>query len=157
MNQIKQNILRHVEEIGWSIMSAAPRADSLEPREWWSYTIGLPTTFGWPEIIIFGLKSDVARDLLNDLVFACRDKKINPQPNVMIDDVVRDFPIKLVDGSHIPQHYLNYARWFAEQKNGNLPVDCLQFVWTDKSGYFPDEDSCNPDVRLCQMPLEGYQ
>ncbi|MDJ0920465.1 MAG: DUF4262 domain-containing protein [Henriciella sp.] len=154
MNKIEENILRHVEEIGWSIMSVAPRADSDEEKEWWSYTIGLPKSFGWPEVVIFGLGSDTSKALLNDLVIACRDRGTPPAPGLYLDKIIKNHPIKLVDGSDIPDHYINSANWFANQTQNPSPVSKLQFLWPDKSGRFPDDTSCDEGVRRLQTPME---
>jgi Domain of unknown function (DUF4262) len=58
LNEIEQRIVDCVEEYGWYALSIAPRADSDDPEEWFTYTIGLPKSHGWPELICFGLASE---------------------------------------------------------------------------------------------------
>lgn len=153
-DELDQKIIGNVDEIGWSIMSVAPAKDSDDPEEWWSYTIGLPKTFNWPEIAIFGLSSSLSKDLLNDLVKFCCDNDQPPIAGAHYNEIIKNLPVKLIDGSHIPNSYLGYAQWFARHNNEPSPVNKLQLIWPDKSGYFPDQASCNDDIRRLQTPVE---
>ena len=59
--------LRIIDEYGWHVMSVAPRVDSEEKREWFSYSTGLYMRFQHPEIIVCGLDSDQATYIINDI------------------------------------------------------------------------------------------
>src|SRR3954470_5936666 len=90
LNRIEQRIVDCVEEYGWFAMSVSPAADSDDPEEWFTYTIGLPKSHGWPEIICFGLGGDVAHGLLSDAIAECETRGIDPHAGLVLTDVVMD-------------------------------------------------------------------
>jgi hypothetical protein len=158
LNKVEQNIVDHVERIGWSVMSVAPRADSDDPQEWFSYTIGLPKTFGWPEIICFGLDARLGHALLNDAVGQLKEDGLTPTHGLLLAKVIKGGNVRFVDAQRIPLSYLNSARWFAEHSGlGSEPLKRLQMLWPDEHGVFPDDPGCEAGVRGAQTPLELLQ
>ena len=157
LNAAEQRIIEHVDRVGWSIMKVAPRANSDDPQEWFAYTIGLPKTFGWPEVICFGLSLDLMGALLNDLVAECKERGIQPTADLTLSNIIKNAEVKLVDAASVPLSYLNSARWFSEHTGAGGAVARLQMLWPDKNGVFPDEPDCEQDVRDAQTPLERLQ
>jgi hypothetical protein len=157
LNAAEQRIVEHVDRVGWSIMKVAPSANSDHPQEWFAYTIGLPKTFGWPEVICFGLSLDLMGAILNVLVAECRENGIHPSPNLKLANIIKNAEVKLVDATSVPLSYLNSARWFSEHGGAGSVVARLQMLWPDKNGVFPDEPDCEQDVRDAQTPLERLQ
>jgi hypothetical protein len=143
-----------VERVGWAVLSVAPREGSDDPEEWFSYSIGLPKTFGWPELICFGLETETRNYIINDAVEECRKRSITPAPGVRLSAVIKDADVLLVEGSHIPETYLGSANWFARRSGAAAPVAYLQLLWPDIKGFFPGDDRCAPGVALEQAPLE---
>jgi hypothetical protein len=157
LNAAQQRIVEHVDRVGWSIMKVAPRSNSDDPQEWFAYTIGLPKTFGWPEVICFGLSLDLMGALLNDLVAECKERGIQPNANLKLKNIIKNAEVKLIDATNVPLSYLNSARWFSEYTGTDGIVARLQMLWPDKKGVFPDEPDCEQDVRDAQTPLERLQ
>lgn len=157
LNKIEQNIVDHVDRVGWSVMSVAPRADSNDPKEWFSYTIGLPKTFGWPELICFGLDSRLAHGLLNDAVTQLRDNNLTPSHGLLLSKVIKGGEVRFVDAGRIPLSYFNSARWFAEYSGAAGVLARLQMLWPDDHALFPDDPGCEAGVRSSQTPLELLQ
>ena len=154
VDKIEQNIVDNVAKHGWFALSVAPLVDGDDPDEWFTYTIGLPHTFGWPEIICFGLNSDTAYGLLSDAIEECKGKGLVPEAGMMLTDVIKGWPAKLVDGAYIADRYFGSATWYARYSGTKAPPKRLQLLWPDNAGAFPDEDGCVDDVRLGQTPVE---
>ncbi|MCW3798597.1 DUF4262 domain-containing protein [Sphingomonas sp. BN140010] len=148
----EQNIIAHVRDHGWSIMKVAPATDSDDAEEWFAYTIGLPNTFGWPELICLGMDSDVVGPVLNNAVAELRDSKLTPTSGLQLHDVLNGSPVKLQANPQIPSNYLGYAKWFAGHSGRDMPT-WLQLLWPDKQGRFPGEAGCVTEVVQLQTPI----
>ena len=154
MDKLGQEIVDRIEEYGWYAMSVAPAADSDDPEEWFTYTIGLPRTLGWPEFVCFGLDSKIAYGLLDDAIAECRAKGHLPSDGLELTDVHNGFPARLIDGSGIPDSYFGFATWYAREMGTQAPPQRLQLMWPDKHGRFPDDPDCSPEVVRMQTPVE---
>lgn len=143
-----------VDNVGWAVLSVAPRADSDDPEECFSYSIGLTKTFGWPELICFGLSTETRRNMINDAVEECRQKELTPEAGFRLSKVLDGYDTLLTDGSSIPESYFGSAEWFAKQSGINVPISRLQLLWPDTNGYFPGDSQCSEDVVREQTPLE---
>jgi len=154
LDHVEQKIVDDVERVGWSIMTVAPAADSDDPEEWFAYTIGLQKSFGWPEIICFGLATDAMVTMLNNAVAELRERGIVPAPGIELNQVVNDYSARLRENESIPFNYLGFANWFAKHAGMSEPPARLQLIWPDKNGYFPDDPRCVPEVRQLQTPYE---
>ena len=150
----EKNMVEKIERYGWFALGVAPAIDSDDPEEWFTYTIGLPHTFGWPEFICFGLGSDISHALLTAAIDECTSKGLAPTADMILMDVIDGWPAKLIDGSHIPNSYVESASWFARHIGAKTPPDLLQLLWPDADGVFPDEVGCAERVRLVQTPVE---
>jgi hypothetical protein len=157
LSEFEQKIIDCVEEYGWFRLSVSPRADSDDPQEWFSYTIGLPKTYGWPEIICFGLDGETAHDLFADAIAECEEKGVSPSPGLELTEVIRGYSVLLADASAIPDHYFGSAIWFARQVGTQAPPRRVQLLWPDEAGKFPDDPACSAEVRGMQTPVEGPQ
>ena len=153
LQEAEQKIVDDVEEYGWSAMSVAPAVDSAEPEEWFTYTIGLQKTQGWPELICFGLDGSVAHGILIDAIAECQRKRISPAAGVLLTETLADSPARLRENSAIPFDYLGSANWYAKHAGMPEPPKCLQLIWPDQDGHFPDDPRCDPEVRRLQTPV----
>ena len=113
LDEFEQRIVDCVDEHGWFGLSVAPRTDSDDPEELFTYTIGLPKSHGWPEIICFGLGSDVAHGVLADAIAECEAKALQPEAGLVLTDTLNGFDALLVDASRIPDPYFGSAIWYA--------------------------------------------
>jgi hypothetical protein len=156
LSRIEQRIVDCVDKYGWFGLSVSPAADSDDPDEWFTYTIGLPKTHGWPEIICFGLGGDVAHRLLTDAIAECEAKAVAPHTGLELTEVVNGYNALLIDGSTIPDRYFGSAIWYARRAGTEVPPARLQLLWPDEAGRFPDDPDCTPEVREMQAPVERW-
>ena len=154
VSSFEQRIIDDVEQYGWFGLSVAPRADSEDPQEWWTYTVGLSKSHGWPEFVVFGQTSDIALSILGVAIEECEKSGEIPQNGQRLETTLKDFDAVLVDGSAIPDSYFNSANWFARHSGGQKPSR-LQLMWPDKAGKFPFDPDCDPEVRSMQTPMEN--
>jgi hypothetical protein len=154
LSKFEQKIVDCVERHGWFGLSVSPRADSDDPDERFTYTIGLPKSHGWPEIICFGLAGDAAHDLLSDAIAECEAKAASPGPGMELTKVINGYSALLADASTVADHYFGSAIWYARQVGTQAPPARLQLLWPDKAGKFPNDPACSEDVRRMQTPVE---
>ncbi len=153
LDHVEQKIVDDVERVGWSIMKVAPRTDTKDPKEWFAYTIGLQKSFGWPEIICFGLAIDAMAIMLNNAVDELRERGLTPVPGIELAEVLDDYPARLARNETVPFKYLGFANWFAAYSGMSEPPARLQLIWPDKDSHFPDDPRCFPEVRQLQTPV----
>jgi hypothetical protein len=148
----EQVFVEHIRKSGWTGTNVF--ADEEGPG--FSYTTGFWLNTDQPEIIIFGLKSELAHDVCWDMF---RDAQAN-------NALPTGKPTKNVFGNlpayvfHVStdryQDYLGWSMWFY---GGNNPFPCLQIVWPDKAGIFPWEMGFEPSFKGLQTDLteNGWQ
>lgn len=142
----EQKILSDVAKFGFHTVYVP--GDGYSPG--FAYTIGLYKTYGYPELVCFGLH----RDLLHSVLWSGKellDK--HPQPDLTIGypDFIGDFDVRLlpVDGAWY-KDYFGYGYWF----NGSWDFPVLQIVWPDKQALFPWQEGFNPNWRWGQPLLD---
>ncbi|HYL86733.1 MAG TPA: DUF4262 domain-containing protein [Candidatus Angelobacter sp.] len=135
--------LEVIEKFGWHVMNVAPRVDSQDKQEWFSYTTGLFRSFQSPEIILCGLGSDVAWPTLNEIGNAFKaGRKFELEKDytdIFAEDVKCRF--RAVDVSRYGD-YVGWSQWFYE--GSEFPL--WQCFWPDKNGYYPWEESCHRSI-----------
>src|SRR5690348_6122244 len=109
----EQRIIRDVDEYGWFGLSVGPREDSDDAREWWTYTVGLPKTHGWPELIVFGLDASDGHSFIAAAIEECKNKNVPPHKGQLLFTDTPGYHAVVADGDGIPRSYLNSANWFA--------------------------------------------
>ncbi|HXJ03798.1 MAG TPA: DUF4262 domain-containing protein [Candidatus Acidoferrum sp.] len=142
--------LEVIDKYGWHVMSVAPRINSDDAQEWFSYSTGFFMRFQHPEIILCGLDADVGTRIINtigdelksgrkfDLDTDCAD--------IFANDVKCSFRVV-----HPTQYgeYVGWAHWFYE--GDSFPV--WQCFWPDKIGIYPWDEACNRSVAELQPLL----
>jgi hypothetical protein len=157
VDAVEQNIIDIFERVGWAVMQVGPTVDDGDTR-WFAYTIGLTVTFGWPELICFGLSDDVLQALLNNAVRELKENSMFPSEGLELNEVIAHGCIRLAAFSpSLFDDHLGCAMWFAHFKGlSQSDFGCLQLVWPDKSGRFPAEADCDPGVRQAQAPIRVH-
>lgn len=127
-------IERSVRDRGWAVQ-LIPAADT-EREPAFAYTVGLFKTFGFSEIITFGMDLHAMAAILNvcgDRVKAGDRLAIGPA----ISGVLVGFDVRLreVKAPTSYASHVGYALWF--HKGPNFPL--VQLVWPDKQGRFPGD------------------
>lgn len=114
------------------------------------YSIGLFKKFRHPEIICFGLKSEVSAAIINH---ACDLIKSGEtfQSNKLYKGFLEGYNIQFLEvAKENYQNYVGYAGWF--YNSFDFPL--LQLVWPDKQHNFPWDGGFNPDWKFKQPLLD---
>jgi len=116
-----------------------------------SYSVGLFENYLHPEIIIIGLKNELAQVLLNNMAFEIKNGK-NFTVGEFHEDVLDDF---LCYFGEVPKkeyrEYVGWALWFYESYDFPL----VQCVYPTVKGKFAWEKDFPEDARFfCQMLVE---
>ncbi|WP_207426651.1 DUF4262 domain-containing protein [Pedobacter sp. SYSU D00535] len=134
-----------IEKYGWIVLMI-PASDYLPS---FAYTVGLLKHFNHPELICFGMKEQVANQILNDAGELIRKGEvIKTETNYDLFENSRAEFIK-VDKRSIGD-YFGYA--ISYYKTAELPA--LQLVWTDRNNRFPWEDGFEEVFRYKQPLLD---
>ena len=137
-----RKFLEIIERHGWHVMSVAPRLNSVEKEEWWSYSTGLFHSYQHPEIVVFGLDSGTGSSVINVVGTLIKSGK-RFFPGVEYADVLEgnDCVFREMDRHHYYE-YLGYSRWFYE--GDAFPT--LQLLWPDLNGKYPWDPTCSSGV-----------
>jgi hypothetical protein len=138
-----RRFLEIVDEYGWHVMNVAPRVDSIEKQEWFSYSTGLFRAFGHAEILLCGLDSSTAHRVINDIGNAVKAGRKFELEADCSDVFARGLRCQFrpLHGSNYAD-YVGWSMWFYE--GNNFPV--WQCFWPDKAGLYPWQAGCSPDV-----------
>jgi hypothetical protein len=155
VNDVEQQIIDGVERNGWFAVTYVPDADSGDPEEWFTYTVGLTKTAGWPEIICFGLDEERTVGMLRDTIAECWERAMRPAGGVELAKVLHERTVRLQRVDDLPAPYFAMADWYAERSGSPKLAERLQLVWPDRNGRFPDNPDCDANVRERQTPKAG--
>ena len=142
-----RKLLADIERVGWHIVHI--NEDERGPA--FSFSVGFYYTFQQPEILIMGLKPEVAQKILSIAVVLMAGGKTF-QPFEPVADFAQGYnsvfvPIKIENY----QDYLGYAIWF--YRSLPAPFPAMQLVWPDKQGRFPWEQGYDTRYLSSQKPL----
>jgi len=143
----KQRILSDIEKFGCHLVLLEP--DNYLPG--FVYSIGLFKKFGHPELICFGLKSEVMAAVLNH---ACDLIKSGETltTNKLYPGFLEGYKVQFleVEKEHYG-NYVGYGGWFYDM---TFDFPLLQLVWPDKQHNFTWENGFNPDWKFKQPLLD---
>jgi hypothetical protein len=142
----ESKIISDVAKYGFHV--ATVPSDGYSPT--FAYTIGLYKTYGYPELICFGLN----QDLLHSILWSGKellDKHPAPDQSLGYPDFIGDYDVRLltVDKAWY-NYYFGYGIWFNQGRN----FPALQLVWPDKKALFPWEEGFNPAWKAGQPLLD---
>lgn len=144
-NEYERKLLENVERVGWQATNVL--GDEEGPG--FAYSIGFPHSFGVPEILIVGLDSSRAYDLLRTVAEAAASDPGLDVPSLSAVHV-DGHPCRFLP---VPRtRYADFvlsAIWFHEGSE----FDLLQLVWPDAEGRFPWHGEVRPEVRRVQPVL----
>lgn len=144
--EAEQQVISDVEKYGFHV--AIIPSDGYSPT--FAYTIGLFKSYGYPELICFGL----SQDLMHSMFWTAKelfDKQPSPDLTIGYADFIGDFDVRflLVDKTRYTD-YFGYGHWFYQ--GWDFPV--LQIVWPNKQAIFPWDKDFNPDWKFKQPLLD---
>jgi hypothetical protein len=142
----ENKIISDVEKYGFHV--AIVPGDGYSPN--FAYTIGLYKTYGYPELICFGLN----QDLLHSVLWSGKellDKQPMLDQSLGYPDFLGDYDVRFltVDKAWY-KYYFGYGIWF----NQSWKFPALQIVWPDKQALFPWEEGFNPAWKAGQPLLD---
>jgi hypothetical protein len=143
----KAAILNNIEKFGCHLALLEPEDD----LPGFAYSIGLYKKFGHPEIICFGLKTEVLGAVLNH---ACDLIKAGEKllPGNLYSGFLEGYDIQFVEvEKDYYQNYVGYGGWFYDM---SFDFPLLQLVWPDKQHKFPWEGAFNPQWKFKQPLLD---
>jgi Domain of unknown function (DUF4262) len=152
----EQKLVDDVAKFGWHVMKVSSAIDEPEKLPF-AYTVGLQTTFGWPELLCYGLETDILARLLNKAVDELRSGAGRPTAGLVLREVAEGFECRLgpVAKCHFAEH-LGWAIWFSRYTRQNPSnLQCLQLLWPDREGRFPDEPDCAEGVKELEPLLSA--
>ena len=135
---------------GWGIEPVGPSGQE-DLRAAYSYSFGLESLVGHPDIVIFGLTPVAARGLLDLIVNHLRLGGTIPTGEIFTGLLDRSQQSALLDvdtvrfGSYFPTLDVLY---------GDRPWRVCQFVWPDRNSAFPWDQEWPEKMRYAQ-PIIG--
>ena len=140
-----------IETRGWAIEPVPPRPHADPPMPGYAYTIGLETTFGFPEVVLFGLTPVAANGLAELLVSFLVDGVDVPVDAVLtglLDNELR-CALLTIDGEVYGELFVAATDWHKGE-----PYRIVQFAWPDKNGWLPWESGFEHRLLFAQ-PVVG--
>ena len=136
----ERKVLDDIAKYGWHCLSILE--EDGEPP--WAFTIGLFQTWEHPELIIFGLKNNVAHQILSIVARGLAENR-----RIDLSRPSND----LLQSGEVPQseyrEHVGFARWYYE--GNNFPL--YQVVWPSREGHFPWNAKAPEGFRLWQPVL----
>lgn len=102
----------------------------------YSFSTGVWTSTGQPELLVFRTASEIAHDVFWDLYRLAEQGQTLPLGR-RTDQVFGNLPAYLFPIAK--RHYREYLGWSCWFYRGD-DFPCLQIVWPDRAGLFPWED-----------------
>ena len=137
-----------VENQGWCAEPVAGMEDPPQPP--YTYTIGFQSSYGHPEVVIFGLQPVAARGLMQMMADHLAAGGQLPT-GVFVGLLDNDLPSAL-----LPVDLTTYDELFEADSTfyGDEEFRVSQFLWPDKGGRLPWDEGYEERLRLAQ-PVIG--
>jgi hypothetical protein len=139
------DLVKLIAQHGWAVMRIAEEEDSPP----FAYSIGLFRSFRHPEIIVLGLPSDTAHQLINDIGDAIRSG-LALSAGQTSDAFLKGYSCTF---RRVPPHqypaYLGRGLRFYDHD----PFPVLQLVYPDKLGRWPWQEGVTAGFRANQPVL----
>lgn len=153
IDKVVNNLQSLVEEHGWAVMCVG--ADDVTPS--YSYSIGFSGAFNCPEVVIVGLRPEVAHTLLHQIANGLQSGQISltaeggESDKVLQGYVARFKPMQretILVICHMIQRTL-----------GDKDFDTVQMIYPDQDGKFPGDTGCSlriAEIQDLQPIINGY-
>lgn len=140
-----------IETTGWAIEPVPASPDTDPPVAGYSYTIGFPARFGFPEVLLFGLTPVAARglfDLVADLLGGGTEIPLGV-PVVGVLDGEQRCVFAPIDTAEWSPLFATAVAWYR-----GAPFEAVQLLWPDRNGFLPYEAGFEHRLALAQ-PVVG--
>lgn len=144
-----------LEQDGWAIEAVRARADIDPPIPTYSYTIGFEDRFGFPEVLIFGLKPVACRGLFGMVADALAGGTEFPigQPFIGLLDDQQAAAFLPIDAEGAVGMLASLAEHRRVAGSAETDFEIVQFTWPDRSGNLPWEPGFDPRLVTVQLLL----
>ncbi|ESQ88729.1 hypothetical protein ABAC460_14865 [Asticcacaulis sp. AC460] len=141
----EKDFVAKIREHGWSGTNIF--AEGNQPG--FTFTTGFWVTHRAPEIIVFGLKAEIAHSVFWDLYRDIANGQTLPLCS-RSDELLGNHDAYLfpVHKTHYPE-YLGWSRWF--YAGDEFP--CVQLVWPDRKNVFPWEETFDATMAAKQIDI----
>jgi hypothetical protein len=140
-----------VEQHGWALEPVPPHPELDPPIPGYAYTVGLETTFAFPEVVLFGLTPVASRGLTGLVVDLLRSGTVIPIGSLFTGLLDNDLRSAL-----LPVDLDEYETLFAVATDwyGGADYRMVQLAWPDRNGWLPWEAGFDHRLLLAQ-PVIG--
>lgn len=114
------------------------------------YSVGLKETYNHPEIIVFGLSTQLSHEIINDVAWIIKEEgKIDIDREYT--NIFQNSRAKFlkVDSRSIDDYFGIAIKYY-----NTSDFDALQLVWTDRNDKFPWEDGFEEEFKFVQPLLD---
>jgi len=146
MDDGEKKCLDDIEKYGCHILHILAEGD-LPP---FSYSVGIEKSAGQPEVIIVGLRNELAHSMINEYCERVRAGE-RFQPGQRVSGFLEGFDceVRQVD----PRPYREYVGWDLWLYKGES-FRLVQLVYPSTSGYWPWDEGSSDDFRRFQPILD---
>ena len=148
--ELRDKLAWMIETNGWLLEPVPARTASDPPIPGYSYTIGFEQTFGFPEVLIVGLKPVHARGLAGLLADLLRGGTQVPVGELFrgLYDGEQRAALLPIDVSALGEMFASATTWYRDE-----PFRMVQLAWPDRSGWLPWESGFDPSLAGVQLVL----
>jgi hypothetical protein len=114
------------------------------------HTIGLYEKYGHPELIVFGLKKEVASEILNDAAEMISEGQ-SFTAGQSSDEFLKEHSMQFLS---VDKRYYEFYFGYASRYFGHDDFPVLQMVWPDKESLFPWQEGFVKDLKFKQPLLD---
>lgn len=139
-----------IETTGWLLEPVAADTTTDPPFPGYGYTIGFEQTFGFPEVVIVGLKPVAAKGLAELIANLLRGGTQIPIGELFLGlyDGEQRAALLPVDVASMGGLFASAAAWYGDQ-----PFRMVQLVWPDRTGWLPWEPGFDAQTAAIQLLL----
>lgn len=140
-----------IEQDGWAMEPVMPQANADPPVPGYSYTVGLESTYDFPEVCVFGLTPVAARGLIGlivDIVRTGGHVPVGAQFTGLLDNDLRCalLPVDVEDNVEL---FDSAVAWHQRRD-----FRMVQLAWPDRNGWLPWEPGFDKRLLYAQ-PVVG--
>lgn len=139
-----------IETSGWLLEPVAADVTTDPPFPGYGYTIGFEQTFGFPEVVIVGLKPVAAKGLAGLVADLLRGGTQIPIGELFrgLYDGEQRAALLPVDVDAMGSMFASASAWYGDQ-----PFRVVQLVWPDRIGWLPWEPGFDAATAAAQILL----
>lgn len=144
----------HAEKIEWMIetngwaLEPVPADHSVDPpRAGFAYTIGMPESHRFPDIVVFGLAPVAVKGLIDLVVEQLSGGITIPLDTHLVGLLDNDLRCVFAEVDTVlhADLFATARKWYRGQR-----FSMVQLVWPDRNGWLPGESGFDPAMRLAQ-------